>query len=54
MISGPAEQGQTLTTTNGMWNGDVEAYGYQWLDCDQNGQNCTGIGDNAPELHADR
>ena len=48
MISGTAEQGQTLTTTNGMWNGDAEAYGYQWLDCDENGQNCTDTGDSAP------
>ena len=48
VISGTAEQGQTLTTTNGMWNGGVEAYGYQWLDCDVSGQNCTDTGDSAP------
>ncbi len=46
-ISGTPQQGQKLTTTHGTWEGDAEAYGYQWLDCDANGQNCVNTGTNA-------
>ena len=48
MISGAAQQGQTLTTTNGGWNGGPTSFDYQWLDCDPNGQNCADTGDDAP------
>ena len=48
MISGPLQRGQTLTTTNGSWNGDPTSFDYQWLDCDENGQHCTETGDDAP------
>ena len=41
-ISGTAAVGQTLTATNGTWNGTAPiAYGYQWQDC--NGASCVGI-----------
>ena len=48
MISGTAQQGQTLTTTSGVWNGDPSSFEYQWLDCDQDGQNCSSTGDDDP------
>ena len=47
IISGTAKQGQTLTTTHGAWNGNPTAFHYQWEDCDQNGQNCSDVGDDA-------
>lgn len=47
MISGTAQDGETLTTDNGGWDGNPEAYDYQWLDCDANGNNCEETGDDA-------
>jgi hypothetical protein len=32
-VSGTAQQGQTLTTTNGAWTGTVSSYKYSWYDC---------------------
>ena len=43
VISGTAEQGDTLTATNGSWSGSPISYSYQWLDCDTSGSNCTVI-----------
>ncbi|MGZ4674371.1 MAG: right-handed parallel beta-helix repeat-containing protein [Ilumatobacteraceae bacterium] len=43
VISGTATQGQTLTTSNGSWNGSPTAYAYQWRQCDASGNNCTNI-----------
>ena len=45
-ISGSVIAGQRLTTDNGGWDGNPEAFGYQWLDCDANGNNCTDTGDH--------
>ena len=42
-ISGTAQQGKTLTTTNGSWTGSPTSYGYQWQYCDTSGANCTNI-----------
>lgn len=42
-ISGTPQQGQTLTTSNGSWNGSPTAYAYQWQDCDSSGANCANI-----------
>ncbi|MCA1682490.1 MAG: hypothetical protein LC685_00570, partial [Actinobacteria bacterium] len=43
-ITGTASQGNTLTASNGTWSGyPAPTYGYQWQDCDQNGQNCKAI-----------
>lgn len=42
-ISGTPAQGQTLTSSNGSWNGSPTSYGYQWRQCDTSGNNCTNI-----------
>ncbi len=46
-VTGSAQQGATLTTTNGGWDGSPTAFGYQWQDCDPSGQNCANTGTNA-------
>jgi streptogramin lyase/type II secretory pathway pseudopilin PulG len=43
VISGTAQDGATLVTTNGTWGGDAASYTYQWQDCDASGEGCTGI-----------
>jgi hypothetical protein len=43
VVSGTAQQGQTLTTTNGSWSGSPTSYAYQWQSCDSAGANCTPI-----------
>lgn len=45
-VSGTAQVGQTLTTTNGSWSSDsnVTRYSYAWGRCDTNGSNCVTIG----------
>ena len=42
-LTGPAVQGQTLTTSNGSWSGSPTGYSYQWEDCNSSGGSCTGI-----------
>jgi hypothetical protein len=44
LISGTAQQGQTLTTSNGSWSGSPTSYAYQWQDCDNSGNSCAIIG----------
>jgi hypothetical protein len=43
VVSGTAQQGQTLTTSNGSWNGSPTSYAYAWQDCDISGGNCTTV-----------
>lgn len=45
-VSGTAQVGQTLTTSNGQWTFDLDylGYTYQWLRCDAAGANCVDIG----------
>jgi hypothetical protein len=43
VVSGTAQQGQTLTTTNGSWTNSPTAYSYQWQDCNSSGVSCTNI-----------
>jgi len=43
-ISGTAQQGKTLTATNGSWQGDQpQTYTYQWRRCDTAGGGCANI-----------
>ncbi|RDI74001.1 hypothetical protein Gocc_2098 [Gaiella occulta] len=43
-ITGTAQQGQTLTATTGVWNGDTPiSYTFQWQRCDSAGAACGSI-----------
>ena len=42
-ISGTAQQGQTLTVSNGSWTGSPSSYAYQWQDCASSGGSCANI-----------
>jgi Phosphoesterase family/Calcineurin-like phosphoesterase len=43
VISGSAQQGQKLSTSNGAWTNSPSAFAYQWQDCDSSGASCTAI-----------
>lgn len=42
-ISGKPRVGQTLSATQGEWQGSPTSFFYQWLRCDQNGASCAAI-----------
>jgi hypothetical protein len=42
-ISGTAQQGQELSTSNGGWSGSPTSYAYAWSQCDASGGSCTAI-----------
>jgi len=45
IISGTAQEGQTLTGSTGTWNGTTPiTYHYQWLRCNSSGGGCSNIG----------
>lgn len=43
-ISGAAQEGQELSTTNGTWNNSPTSYTYAWSRCDASGGSCAAIG----------
>jgi len=42
-LSGSAQSGQVLTTTNGSWAGSPTSYLYGWEDCNSSGSDCVDI-----------
>jgi polysaccharide biosynthesis protein PslG len=42
-VTGTAQVGQTLTTSNGTWSGTPTSYAYQWRRCDSAGANCANV-----------
>ena len=42
-LSGAAQDGQTLTTTTGSWNGSPSSFAYAWSQCDASGGSCSTI-----------
>jgi hypothetical protein len=44
VVSGFAQVGQVLSTSNGSWSGTTPmSYAYQWQDCDSSGASCAAI-----------
>src|SRR5947207_1372481 len=42
-ISGTAQQGSTLSSSNGSWTNSPTSFSYQWQRCDSGGANCNPI-----------
>ena len=48
VVSGTAQEGQTLTAAPGTWSGDAPiSYAYQWRRCNSVGGACVDVGANA-------
>ncbi len=43
VLSGTAEEGQTLSASKGTWTGSPTSYAYQWEDCNASGASCSAI-----------
>ena len=43
VVTGTAQQAQTLRSDNGTWAGSPTAYSYSWQDCSSAGASCTTI-----------
>ena len=42
-LTGAAQEGQTLSTSNGSWSGSPTSYTYAWSRCDAGGGSCSAI-----------
>jgi len=42
-VSGTAQEGQTLTASEGSWSGSPTSYAYQWEDCNALGEACAEV-----------
>lgn len=52
VISGTAEEGQTLTASTGTWSNSPSAYAFQWRRCDSAGANCAAIAGATAQTYA--
>ena len=43
VVSGTPQQGRTLTTTNGTWDGNPTSFRYRWQRCNAQGASCVNI-----------
>ncbi len=43
-ITGTTAEGQTLTASEGAWEGSPTSYTYQWQDCNTSGESCSNAG----------
>ena len=43
VISGTAQQGKTLSVSNGTWGNNPTGFAYVWEECDGSGNNCSPI-----------
>jgi hypothetical protein len=50
-ITGSAVEGNTLTASNGAWNGATATYAYQWQRCDSSGAGCRNITDATSQTY---
>jgi hypothetical protein len=42
-IAGAAQEGQTLTASQGSWSGSPTSYAYAWSQCNPNGGSCSAL-----------
>jgi hypothetical protein len=44
VLTAAAQEGQSVTTTNGSWNNAPTTFTYAWSQCDASGSSCSAIG----------